>query len=60
MKNLHADPRENAPESTPPTQEELKLIHHHRIKAQADRQTMSDLNLLRTMKLGEALHKLKD
>ncbi len=60
MRNMHTDPRENAPVSTPATPDEVKLIHQHRIEAQADRQTMSDLNLLRAVKLGAALRELKE
>ena len=60
MKNMHTDPRENAPVSTPATPDDVKLIHQHRSEAQADRQTMSDLNLLRAVKLGEALRELKE
>ena len=60
MKNLNTDPKENAPVSTPATPDEVKQIHQHRIEANADRQTMSDLNLLRAVKLGEALRELKE
>ena len=60
MRNMHTDSRENAPVSTPATPDEVKLIHQHRIEAQADRQTMSDLNLLRAVKLGQALRELKE
>lgn len=55
MRNMHTDPRENAPISTPATPDELKQIHQRRIEANADQQTMADLNLLRAVKLGEAL-----
>lgn len=60
MKNLHTDPRENAPISTPATPDEVKLIHQRRIEAQADRETAASLNLLRAVKLGAALRELKE
>lgn len=60
MKNLHTDPRENAPVSTPATPDEVKLIHQRRIEAHADRETAAALNLLRAVKLGEALRELKE
>lgn len=60
MRNMHTDLRENAPVSTPATPDEVKLIHQRRIEAHADRQTMSDLNLLRAFKLGAALRELKE
>lgn len=41
--------------STPAPPDELKQIHQHRIKAHADRETAAALNLLRAVKLGEAL-----
>lgn len=60
MKNLHTDPRENAPVSTPATPDEVKLIHQRLIEARADRETTAALNLLRAVKLGEALRKLEE
>lgn len=55
MRNDNLD-KENAPISTPATPDELKQIHQRRIEANADQQTMADLNLLRAVKLlGEAL-----
>lgn len=60
MKNLHTNPRENALVSTPATPDEVKLIHQCRIEAHADRETAAALNLLRAVKLGEALRELKE
>lgn len=42
------------------TPDELKLIHQRQMEAHAERQTTSDLNLLRVLKLGEALRELKE
>lgn len=42
------------------TPDDLKLIHQRQMEAQAERQTMADLNLLRAAKLGEALRRLKE
>ena len=59
MKNDNLD-HENCPVKNSPTPDDLQHIHQHRIEAQADRQTMSDLNLLRAVKLGQALRELKE
>ena len=59
MKSDNLD-HENRPIKYGVTPDELKLIHQRRIEAHADRQTMSDLNLLRAVKLGEALRELKE
>ncbi len=60
MKNLHTDLRENVPVSTPATPSDLQQMQQRRIEAHAERETMSDLNLLRAFKLGEALREMKE
>ena len=60
MKNLHTDPRENGPIKNSPTPDDLQQIQLRRIEAHAERQTMSDLNLLRAFKLGESLRESRE
>ncbi|PZT22182.1 hypothetical protein A7X86_05165 [Stenotrophomonas maltophilia] len=52
--------RENAPVGTPATPDELRQVQQHRIEAHAARETSDALNLLRAVKLGEALRELKE
>jgi len=58
MKNDNLD-QENRPIKCTITLDELELIHLRRVEAAAPRQAESDLNLLRLVKLGEALRKLR-
>lgn len=60
MKNMHTDPRENAPVSTPATPDELRQIQQRRIEAHAARETSDALNLRRAARLGAALRKEKE
>lgn len=60
MRNLNTDPRENAPVKNTVTPDELRQIQQRRIEVHAERQTMSDLNLLRAFKLGEALRESRE
>ncbi len=54
MKNDNLD-HENRPVKYGITPDELRQIQQRRIEAHAERQSMSDLNLFRAFKLGEAL-----
>jgi len=58
MKNDHLD-HENRPIKYGVTPAELKLVHQRRVEAAALRQAESDLNLLRAVKLGAELRKLR-
>lgn len=60
MKNLHTDPRENAPVKHTVTPGDLQQIQQRRIEAHAARETSDALNLLRAVKLGEALRESQD
>ena len=60
MKNDNLDPKENAPQATPVTPDELRQIQQRRIEAHAARETSDALNLLRAVKLGEALRELRE
>ena len=60
MKNMHTDPRENVPVKHTVMPDDLQQMQQRRIEAHAERQTMSDLNLLRAVKLGEALRELRE
>lgn len=60
MRNDNLDPRENAPVSRPATPDEVKLIHQHRIEQHELQQAADALNLLRAVKLGQALRELKE
>lgn len=60
MKNLHTDPRENAPVKYGITPDELRQIQQRRIEAHAARETSDALNLLRAAKLGEALRESRE
>lgn len=60
MKSLQTDARENAPEKHRVTPSDLQQIQQRRMEAYAERQTMSDLNLLRAFKLGEALSESRE
>lgn len=42
------------------TPDELKLMHQRQMEAHVERQAASDLNLLRALKLGEALREMKE
>ncbi len=59
MKNDNLD-HENCPVKNSPTPDDLQQMHQRRIEAHAERQTMSDLTLLRVFKLGEALREMKE
>jgi hypothetical protein len=59
MKNDNPD-HENRPVKYGITPDELRQIQQRRIEARAERQTMSDLNLLRAFKLGAALRESQD
>ena len=59
MKNDNLD-HENCQVKNSPTPDDLQQMHQRRIEAHAERQTMSDLNLLRVFKLGEALREMKE
>jgi len=59
MRNMHADPRENAPvKNTLTGAERQKLVERHFETARL-RQAESDFNLLRAVELGKALQRLK-
>lgn len=58
MKSMHTDPRENAPVKHTVTPDDLQQIQQRRIEAHAARETSDALNLLRAVKLGEALREL--
>lgn len=60
MKNLHTDPRENAPVKHAVTPDDLQQIQQRRIEAHAARETSDALNLLRAVKLGAALRESQD
>ena len=60
MKNLHTDPRENAPVKHTVTPGDLQQIQPRRIEAHAARETSDALNLLRAFKLGEALRESRE
>ena len=60
MKNLHTDPRENAPVKHTVTPDALQQMQRRRIEAHAARETSDALNLLRAVKLGEALRELRE
>jgi len=60
MKNLHTDPRENAPVKHTVTPSDLQQIQQRRIEAHAARETSDALNLLRAVKLGAALRASQD
>lgn len=57
MRNLHLD-HGNRPVKYGITLNDLQQIQQRRIEAHADRETTAILNLLRAVKLGEALRKL--
>lgn len=59
MKNDNVD-KENAPVAHTVTPDDLQQMQQRRIEAHAERQTMSDLNLLRAVKLGAALRESQD
>lgn len=59
MKNDNLD-HENRPVKYGITPDELRQIQQRRIEAHAERQTMSDLNLLRAFKLGAALRESRE
>ena len=59
MKNDNLD-KENAPVKYGITPDELQQMQQRRIEAHADRETASALNLLRAMKLGQALRELRE
>ena len=59
MKNDNLD-HENCPVKNSPTPDDLQQMHQRRIEAHAERQTMSDLNLLRVFQLGEALREMQE
>ncbi|HCL3144087.1 TPA: hypothetical protein N2A34_001828 [Pseudomonas aeruginosa] len=60
MKNMHTDPRENAPVKHTVTPSDLQQIQQRRIEAHAARETSDALNLLRAVKLGAALRESQD
>lgn len=60
MKNLHTDLKENGPVKNSPTPDDLQQIQQRRIEALAARETSDALNLLRAVKLGEALRELRE
>lgn len=60
MKNLHTDPRENAPVKHTVTPDDLQQIQQRRIEQHEQRQAADTLNLHRAAKLGKALKKLGD
>ncbi len=60
MKSMHTDPRENAPVKHTVTPSDLQQIQQRRIEAHAARETSDALNLLRAVKLGEALRELRE
>jgi hypothetical protein len=59
MKNDNLD-HENRPVKYGITPDELRQIQQRRIEAHAERQTMSNLNLIRAFKLGEALRESRE
>ncbi|HIE0201649.1 hypothetical protein [Pseudomonas aeruginosa] len=59
MKNDNLD-HENRPVKYGITPDELRLIQQRRIEAHADRETNEALNLLRAVKLGEALREARE
>lgn len=60
MKNDNLDPRENAPIKYTVTPDELRQIHQRRIEQHEHQQAADALNLLRAVKLGQALRELKE
>ena len=60
MKNMHTDPRENAPVKHTVTPSDLQQIQQRRIEAHAARETSDALNLLRAVKLGAALRESQE
>lgn len=60
MKNLHTDLKENGPVKNSPTPDDLQQMQQRRIEAHADRETSDALNLLRAVKLGEALREARE
>ena len=59
MKNDNLD-KENAPVKYGITPDELQQMQQRRIEAHAARETASALNLLRAVKLGEALREARE
>lgn len=59
MKNDNLD-KENAPVKYGVTPDELQQMQQRRIEAHADRETAAALNLLRAVRLGQALRELKE
>lgn len=59
MKNDNLD-KENAPVKYGITPDELQQMQQRRIEAHAARETASALNLLRAVKLGEALRESRE
>ena len=60
MKNLHTDLKENGPVKNSQTPDDLQQMQQRRIEAHAARETSDALNLLRAVKLGEALRELRE
>ena len=60
MRNLNTDPRENAPVKNTVTPDDLQQMQQRRIEAHAARETCDALNLLRAVKLGEALRESRE
>ncbi|NMG05063.1 hypothetical protein [Azoarcus taiwanensis] len=60
MKNLHTDPRENAPVKHTVTPSDLQQIQQRRIEQHEHQQAADALNLHRAAKLGDKLKKLTD
>jgi hypothetical protein len=59
LKNDNVD-KENAPVAHTVTPDDLQQMQQRRIEAHAARETSDALNLLRAVKLGEALRELRE
>lgn len=59
MKNDNLDPKENAPQATPVTPDELRQIHQHRVERQHDRNRRRYANKETLVKLAAAFKKLE-
>ena len=59
MKSDNLD-KENVPVKNSPTPDDLQQMQQRRIEAHAARETSDALNLLRAVKLGEALREARE
>lgn len=55
MKNMHTDPRENAPSKNKLTPEDWQRIRERHVEVMTERQMESDRNFLAALQFGQAL-----